>query len=192
MVTKGEGKTSGEIVPVIVRRSGRYPLAAYRAAVAMGLLAPLTHALFALWGGQFAWTFGAILLGFALGRLVPWIERLFTLPSELTEQVQEKAVDAFVENQVFATKQRTGVLLYISVFEHRVTVLADQGIFGRAEPGVWNDVCATVTSGIRSGQPTEGIVAAIGKLAELLERLGNKAGDENPDELPNKVRGDLE
>lgn len=177
---------------MIVRRSGRYPLAAYRAAVAAGLIAPLTHALFGLWGGQFAWTFGAILFGFALGRMVPWIERFFSLPSELTEQVQEKAVDAFVENQVFATKHRTGVLLYISLFEHRVTVLADQGIFGRAEPGVWNDVCSTVTKGIRAGQGTEGIVAAISKLAELLERLGNKAGDENPNELPNKVRGDLE
>lgn len=177
---------------MIVKRSGRYPLAAYRAGVTLALVAPLVHALSALWGGQFAWTLGAALLGFALGRLVPWVERLFTLPSELLEQVQEKAVDAFVENQVFATKRRTGVLLYISLFEHRVTVLADQGIYGRAQAGVWNEICDTVVQGIREGRATEGVVAAIEKLAALLEKLGNKADASDANELSDNVRGDTE
>lgn len=105
-------------------------------------------------------------------------------------QVQERAVDAFVEHEVFATEGRTGVLLYISLFEHQVTVLGDKGIYGRANPGVWDEVCDQVIQGIRRKAPTEGVVQAIARLNEVLKELGNLAGAGDRDELPNRVRGD--
>ena len=44
------------------------------------------------------------------------------------EEVQEAVLTAFFKEELYRTRDETGILIFISVFEHKVWVLADRGI----------------------------------------------------------------
>jgi len=89
---------------------------------------------------------------------------------------------------VVETRERTGILLYVSLLEHRVEVLADRGIHERVEPGTWDGVVARVLDGIRTGRAEAGLVDAITHCGELLAQHFPVQPDDS-DELPNRLRG---
>ncbi|MGD9215855.1 MAG: TPM domain-containing protein, partial [Desulfobacteraceae bacterium] len=63
----------------------------------------------------------------------------------------------------------TGVLIFISVFEHKVWVLADHGINAKIEKETWKQIVRTITDGIRNGQPADAICTAVQKVGKILE-----------------------
>jgi putative membrane protein len=87
---------------------------------------------------------------------------------------------------VFATADRTGVLIFVALFEHRVLVLADDGIRARVPADAWDGVAADVARGIRSGAPAPALVDAVGRCAQLLTEHGVPANLTN--ELSNEPR----
>ena len=128
------------------------------------------------------------LLGVGLVRWVPAVGRWLTPERELVETVHSRAQQAFLENEVFLTRERTGILILVSLFEHRVEVLGDSGIISRVADDAWGDVVADIISGIRKGQATEGMVAAIHRCGRLLEQAGVERRDDDSDELGNTLR----
>jgi putative membrane protein len=95
---------------------------------------------------------------------------------------------AFVEEEVFATRDRTGILLFISLLEHRIEVLGDTGINEKVDTDEWVDVVLHIREGIRQGKLAEGLVEAIGMCGKLLERGGVTLREDDINELPDKVR----
>ena len=95
---------------------------------------------------------------------------------------------AFVEEEVFKTRDRTGILLFISVFEHRVEVIGDEGINEAVEPGAWEGVVSAIISGVREGRMTDGIVAGIEMCGDLLQKHGVQIEPDDTDELDNRMR----
>ena len=65
--------------------------------------------------------------------LIPTLRRFLVSPDEMDHQVRRRALQAFVEHEVFATRERTGVLLILSLFERRVVVLGDAGINAKVQ-----------------------------------------------------------
>jgi putative membrane protein len=97
-------------------------------------------------------------------------------------------MQAFVEEEVFDTRDRTGILLFVSLREHRIEVLGDAGINQQVDPDDWVEVVARIQRGIQNDNLTEGLVEAIEMCGQLLERKGVdlRADDEN--ELTDTVR----
>ena len=61
------------------------------------------------------------------------------------------------------------MLLFISVFEHKVWLLADRGIHEKVPQAEWDALVAHVTRGIREGHRTDAICSAIETIGQRLE-----------------------
>lgn len=195
-VSAAEGRTSGEIVPVVVAQSGSYPSALWKAAMLGVIPGLLVHEWLVLgpsdWGMSM-WAVqimpltmivGALLFAVA-AQFIPAFQRLLIPSSRLIESVHARAQQAFLENEVFRTRERTGILILVSLFEHRVEVLGDSGINEKVDPDDWADVVTDIIGGIKSGDPTSGMVSAIERCGHLLEKAGVERRDDDEDELPN-------
>jgi putative membrane protein len=194
-VREVEAQSAGEIVPYAVERSDRYARALWSAATLGALGASLTAAL-AHWAGD-VWLGPVVLwialppatgaaLGWLAALVVPALRRALVSADVLAERVHQRATQAFVEEEVFRTRDRTGILIFVSLFERRVVVLADRGLDERAAAREWEDVVAGIVAGIRRGQPGPALAAGIRRCAILTARLPAKPDDR--DELPGQLR----
>lgn len=195
-VGEAEASTGGEIVPYVVDACDPYPEAAWTATAAGALLTPLLavllHVGLGLWGGDWSlWMALPALLGggagWLAGRFVAPLRRLL-VPAELLERrVGLRAASAFVEEEVFATRDRTGILLFVALFEHRVLVLADAGIHAEVAPEEWQGIAADTAAGIKAGRPGRALADAVTRCGELLARRVERRRDD-VDELSDEVR----
>jgi len=84
------------------------------------------------------------------------------------------------------TLGRTGVLIYVSIAERYAEVIADDGIYRKVTPEVWDALIAALTMNIGRGAHVEGFVAAIETCGAILaEHFPPGVGDR--DELPNHL-----
>lgn len=196
-VAEAEQRTSGEIVPYFVEESDAYPGALWKGtalgAFAGALLAEGIYFLGDFWGGLIplwialpAAAGGA--LGFLLTAYVPAVKRWMAGDALLDLRTRQRAEMAFLEQEVFRTRERTGILLFLSLFEHRVVVLGDSGINRKVEPGQWDGIVRTVVHGIRDGRPGDALASAIRQCGELLQRHGLEIRPDDRDELSNELR----
>ncbi len=199
-VAGAEARTSGEIVPYIVDRSDRYDVTLWRGAAIFAILAicfaGATYRFYEGWG--MAWVYSgqgmaflvlcAGVIGALLGGYVPALKRMLAGQGHLARVVHHRAMRAFVEEEVFNTRDRTGILLFISMLEHRIEVLGDEGINRRVSADDWADVVASIRTGIKTGKVAEGLINAIDICGKLLERKGVEIKPDDADELSNEVR----
>lgn len=199
-VSRAEERTAGEIVPVVVPRSDEYEVAVWRGAAA-AVLAVLVAVLLVLrfyegWG--LAWLFapwGVVLstlvggtIGALVARFVYPVQRFLAGSDRLDETVHRRAMQAFVEEEVFDTRDRTGILLFVSLREHRIEVLGDAGINQEVNPEDWAEVVARIRHGIRDDTLTNGLVEAIEMCGRLLERKGVEIRPDDENELSDALR----
>ncbi len=199
-VANAEERTAGEIVPVVIPKSGSYDVAVWRGASALALLAMavvlLVVRFYTGWGLGWLFTaWGPVLVvsaagtvGALLGAYLPPVQRALVGDDQLDRTVHQRALQAFVEEEVFATRDRTGILLFVSLREHRIEVLGDTGINQAVEPDDWADVVARIRTSIKNEQLTSGLVDAIGMCGRLLERKGVDVHPDDEDELSNRLR----
>lgn len=166
-----EKKTSGEIVPVIASMSSDYARSACLATLFGALLLSIPAAL--ILGMTTMWSFLVVFLGGYLAasllvRLRPGLMTLFLSHREKREEVHKAAVINFHAHGLHHTRDLTGILIYVSVFERRVAVLADSGIDAKVDPGVWQEIVDMVTKGIKSGQAPDALCRAVSRCGELI------------------------
>lgn len=194
-VRAAEQTTSGEIVPLVVAASYHYPMADLLGALALALPAALIGAPLIgahLWlGPDNLWMFiglFAILYYPAQVLVKRWLglKRIFISRRELDEEVEEGAITAFFRHGLYRTRDGTGVLVYVSVFERRAWILADQGINAKVPAGTWDQVVRDLIAGIRAGRQGEALGAAVTRVgAVLAEHFPVRADDRN--ELDNLI-----
>ena len=197
-VREVEARTAGELVPYAVGQSDAYARAAWTAAtlgaLGGGLVAALVHTLGHEWGLDPAlWMALPPASGAALGWLavvaVPGLRRALVPAEVLDHRVRQRATAAFVAEEVFRTRDRTGILLFLSVFERRVLVLADVGIAARVAQREWDEIATAIAAGIRRGAPGPALAAGIRRCGELLATRVPVAPADR-DELPDQLRTD--
>lgn len=170
-VVAAENKTSGEIVPMIVGASGRYA-EAHVAGLIIGLVIGSAAAL--VWHDPWQWTHAELawpLLGAAAGLVlshVPAIKRPLIPVGRTIEAVHIRSLAAFTAHGLHYTRAHTGILIMASLFEHRVVVLADRGINDKVKPGTWDEIVATITAGLKSGNGAAAFCAAIERCGNIL------------------------
>lgn len=197
-VAAAENETSGEIVPMVVSSSYEYPVASILGATLFALPAGilLTEVIggwFWMGGQENMWLFAGLftLLYFLFHGIierVPGLKRLFLSRSEIEAEVEEAATVAFFKEGLYRTRDRTGVLIFISVFERKVWVLADGGINEKVGRGQWSGVVSHIVTGIREGRQGRAICEAVEQVGEMLKaHFPKKADDRN--ELDNLIVG---
>ena len=88
--------------------------------------------------------------------------------------------------QTYATRHRTGLLLFISELERQVVVRADSGIDQCVGQDGWQAQVDRLTSRIREGRAVDGVLEVIGALrGPLAAALPVQPNDTN--ELPNEI-----
>ncbi len=199
-VAEAEQRTSGEIVPYVVPRSDTYEGIVWKGAgIAAALALACTVAIFRFYEGWgLAWlhtgwgtatlALAAGMAGGALSAFAPPIGRMLAGSASLTRAVHRRAMKAFVEEEVFATRERTGVLIFISLWEHRIEVLGDAGINAQVSADDWTDIVACIRDGVRSGRFADGLVEAIRMCGALLETSQVERRDDDTNELSDALR----
>lgn len=200
-VQQAESGTKSEIVPMIVPASALYREAGYRTGLILALLTLallLTIEIYWLpWGwhaGNAGWLLLAVVASYGLGQWigrVPRVIRLVTSRERLAHKVSLRAEQAFYKHGLQNTKDRTGILILVSILERRVHVLADKGLNDRVPVGTWDGLVNGILDGIRTGQATDAICAAITKCGVLLAQVSPAGSGDNPNELPDRLIQEL-
>lgn len=188
-VAQAERHTAGEIVVVLAERSDGYDRPRTAASFTATLLTALglytfVPALPELW----------VLCGQAPLMLVFWwlsgvgaITRRLVPASVRDAAVLARAEQSFIEQGVTETRERSGVLLFLSEVERRVELLADRGIHERVGRDVWQSLVSDVVVAIRGGHAADGITGAVDAIGARLAQHFPPAPDDI-DELPNEPR----
>ncbi|MCY4672366.1 MAG: hypothetical protein OXD43_01130 [Bacteroidetes bacterium] len=197
-VSVAETRTSGEIVPYIVAQSDKHEVALWRGA---GLFALFAYAVILGirwlpgWGGP-QWVDGIVPvlliavmggIGAVLTHLMPALKRCFAGRNRLVVTTHRRAVQAFLEKEVFLTRERTGILLFVSLLEHRIEVIGDTGINAKVDADDWVKVVATIQKNIKMGKLADGLVEGITQCGELLEKAGVAIRSDDTNELADDV-----
>jgi putative membrane protein len=187
-IQEAESKTSGEIVAVIARAADTYrfiPLL-WPALIALslpGILLTITPTAPALdvYAGQIA-----LFIFISLILQIPPVKYALIPKSVKFRRASRLARNQFHEQGLHLTQGRTGVLIFVSVAEHYVEVIADKGIHEKVPPGTWDEIVANFVGQVRAKRTADGFLAAINAVGEKLAE-NFPGSDKNIDELPNHL-----
>lgn len=191
-----ESRTAGEIVPVVTPACDDYEGAAWKGAV-LGVLGAVAaswtlNAVGGIWGSSLIfWSLLPAFAGAALGFLastVSTVRRWLVTDETIEARVRAGAESAFLEKEVFATRDRTGVLIFVALFERRVVVLADSGITATVDQSAWDELVERLVVAIREERPAEGLEEAVNECGRILEEHRVDRGPDDRDELSDKLR----
>lgn len=206
-VTQAERQTSGEIVTVLADRSDGYADVQLAWAALGALLKLLGFALLPAWPlavagavlgdwntewhaqGIFVLASFAATLAFAIIWLIQqWDAVRFALiPGPIrSRRVHHRALRAFRLSAERRTLGRTGILIYVSMREHRAEIIADQSIAEKVDPDVWGEALHSLLQELKHGRTADGMIAAVTKVgAVLAQHLPIADADTN--ELPDRL-----
>jgi uncharacterized membrane protein len=100
--------------------------------------------------------------------------------------VMKRAVAVFERLGMHRTAARHGVLIYVSIEDHKLAVLGDQGIHHHVGQAYWDRLVQAVLEHFRQERPRDGLVHAVGEVGTVLARhFPRRPGDAN--ELSDQV-----
>ncbi len=204
-IRQAESKTSSELVTVIARASDDYLYIPLLWAALIALAVPGLIILFAF-GLEFGklYKLMVVFIGFefefgrlymiqimsfvVLALLFRWPPLMMRLIPKAVKRRRASRVahQQFFEQNLHHTRERTGVMLFVSVAEHYVEIIADKGINDVVEEGVWDEVIAEFVQHVKARQVAEGFLAAVTACGKILAKHFPATHD-NPDELPNHL-----
>jgi len=173
-IQKAESSTSGEIVPMIVRRSstvGHVPVILLSLSIALFFALDGRGWRAEMLGEHWAWYLVEIALLLATAGLLSrfhWVQRLLTPRADQIVQVNMRAEIEFYESGIKKTRGSTGVLIFVSLMEQRAVVLADKAINDKVPQDTWREVCDLLIQGMKKKNVGLALGAAILKCGEIL------------------------
>lgn len=202
-VAEAESHTTAEVVPVVASASGRYD----RPADVVGLWAGVGVMVIVwaatpeavrepgAWGGmtpgaKLFWMIIGLLAGFVAGAAVAghwWRLRWWFTPTvQMKTQVENRARQVFFDASVHHTGGGTGLLIYVSLYEHQAAILADRAIVERLGQTAIDTLCDGLTTRLRSGLLTDALCDTIREAGEQLAKALPRQA-ETPNELPDTL-----
>lgn len=206
-VAEAEGRSAGEIVTILAERSDSYRdvaliWSALAAIVALAVLAlfptyylDLIDRMLGEWEHQWSPAevlelalIMAVLKFIGMWLLQLWLPlRMALVPPVIrNRRVRERAITCFKVGAERRTHGRTGILIYLSLAEHRAEIVADEAIADKVDASVWGDAMAVMLAEIRGGRVANGLCAAVDRVGMVLaEHFPRDADDRN--ELPDRL-----
>lgn len=190
-VVAAEQNTSGEIATMGVDESDGYPEAATLGSV---LVAALVGCIVSILIRHVTiWSYIPMVCALfypalALFRAFPRLKLPFAGRRRVEEAVRERAVRAFYEKGLYKTSEETGILIFLSLLEHKVWIIGDRGINGKIPPGSWQTLATELAAGIREGRACDALCGVIARCGDVLaEHFPRREAD--LDELSNELLG---
>jgi putative membrane protein len=206
-VHRAEAGTAGEIVTIIADSSDRYLDVALWWSIAFAIAALSALAAFpSYWLGQigaltggwvsewndadlFELALAVTVIIFGAARLfLAWMPlRMLLVPGSVrSRRVRRRAIRYFKVGAERRTAARTGILIYLSMAEHRAEIVADEAIHGKVPAEAWGNAMAKLVAEVKQGHVADGMVAAIGDVGTILsDHFPRTADDIN--ELPDRL-----
>ena len=199
-IRHAESGTRAEIVTVIARASDGYRYIPTLWAALVALAVPGLHHLWhVIGGGGWRWTDDAtsasaglyavqVLVFLGLGALfqIPAL-RVWLVPASIRHaRAARHAREQFFAQRLHLTEGRTGVLVFVSLAEHYVEILVDEGIAAVVDDAEWEATVEEFIELVRVGDVARGFERTIEHCRELLwTHFPDEGG--KPDELPNHL-----
>ena len=120
--------------------------------------------------------------------ILKWMPLRLALTPRATKhrRVRRRAITIFKAAAERRTENRAGILIYLSMGEHRAEIVADEAITKGTTPETWGEAMAALLAEVRAGRPADGIVAAVERVgAVLTEHFPRSSADTN--EIPDKL-----
>ncbi|HEV2747745.1 MAG TPA: hypothetical protein VGW34_10670 [Allosphingosinicella sp.] len=206
-VTRAERISDGEIVTIVTAKSDSYHDVGLHYAVLAMLLVPAAlaalpqalidwaMAMFLGWnpaltrGALMAFLFVKLAGVFLIVRYaLAWmpLRMALTPGSTKSRRVRRRAIELFKASAEHRTHGRTGVLLYLSLLEHRAEIVADEAIHSKVAPEVWGDAMAALVAEVKAGRAAQGMAAAVEQIGAVLAQHFPKSLADR-DELPDRL-----
>jgi putative membrane protein len=187
-----ERNTDAELVIVVRARSGNYAHSDYLFGFLIAFLI-LNFLIFVPFPFPEYLVPVDVAVAFVLGAIVSWrsnsIRRLFSREKYRKEAVRRGAAAMFYEAGIANTDAEMGVLIYLSLMERRLELIADRGVLKKVPAQAWNHQSFELRAIGKKPDPTA-FQQAIEQFGKMLATHVPATG-ENPNELPDMPRFDL-
>jgi putative membrane protein len=185
-IRAAEEHTSAQIVCVLARASSGYAHVPIMWASLLALLTPWPLIYLTPWSVQqiFLLQLAVFLVA---GLVISWMPlRLALVPRAVRRaRAHRAALEQFVIRRVAHTKNRMGVLIFVSLGERYARIIADEGLAQKVQTADWQAAINALTGHMRDGHIVEGFAAAIERCAAVLAEHAPPDGSANglPDRL---------
>jgi putative membrane protein len=187
-----EKETDAEIVIAVRARSGIYSHADYLCGAIVALIG-LLFVLFSPFEFHTYWVPIDVTLLFIAGAFLStrsnFIRRLLTTKDFRAKAARTGAAAMFYEAGIANTSAENGLLIYLSLLERRLEVIADRGVLKALPALKWNNSVFELKRVGRSPE-AENLIKAVRDLGRVLAEHMPATG-ENPNELPDGPRIEL-
>ncbi|MDC7221102.1 MAG: TPM domain-containing protein [Spirochaetales bacterium] len=184
-VARAEKKTSGEIATALIEESSDYALQEVFFALAGGALfyfiGLLCYGPLSLLVERFFWDFKPIYTSLALGAgfilvtgllylvaNIPGFDRFIVPKAIMAREVNRRAALHFMDAGLFDTRDRTGILIFVSRREQRVEIMADKGVNSVVDQRGWDEILNKLIEGIKADRFTDSLIEAVESCGNLL------------------------
>ena len=183
-------RSSGELVAIIAERSDEYLYIPILWAALIALALPGVWLLINHGWGVFdlrlyliqVIAFAVLTLLFRWPPLKTWL-----IPKAVKHRrAAALARQEFLTLGLHSTHNRAAIMIFVSVFEHYVEIIADRGIDEKVEDGEWQHIVGDFIQQVKAHEFGEGFLGAIERCRALLE-THYPPGSGGEDELPNHL-----
>ncbi len=207
-IANAEKSTNGEIAIAITEASHNYSFwellfSVFKAAIVAAILvaiSPLLQNWFEslFWGDVPSWflmgfisfaSFLVLAIAFLCAN-IPFVDRIIIPKSYQNVAVYRRAMRHFIESGIYDTKENSGILIYVSLLERQVRIIADRGICQKVDQLTWDTFAQKLATGFspKSEISTkDAILKTVEECAELL-KTNFPPLSENPNELSDSVQ----
>lgn len=198
LVAEAEKGTNAQIVLAVVKRSDSYAELPWKAfaigASVAGLLLFVLHAAVPLWYSPTRVLIAlaaTLATGISLALLtvfVPRFARLFLSSPRAETEVKQYAESIFISHEVFATRKRTGVLLFVSLFERKVFILPDKGLCSMLGHNEIRKILKPMLVSLHQYELRKAFEEGLNELTGILQNSSRQVPDGiSENELPNEI-----
>lgn len=174
-----EANTDAEVVCAVATESGRYDRAESICGLFFGILALISaKKIYALddWDVATALPVGLqvllVVAGFVAGSLLAgyWhgLRRLLVSQDEMESEVGKCVHQVFSQHGVGGTRHRGGLLIYVSLFEHRLEIHCDSALHGKLAPADLGAIRDAVLAQVSAGRLVAGLLAGLDEADKIL------------------------
>jgi putative membrane protein len=197
LVARIETRTGVQIATAIVGRSDAYTELPWKAFALGASLAGFALVAADAWNPQWTTSYAALVHATAIlltgaslaiaAMFAPPFARLLLRRNRAEIEVRHYAEALFFRRGLFRTRERTAVLILVSLFERRIEILADDGLNARVTAAAWDGVIARMSPHLRGERPFDALKDALDAVQSVLVSRGVQAAPDASDELPNRT-----
>jgi putative membrane protein len=185
-IREAERQTCGQLVCVLAHSSSAYVHIPILWASVLALITPWPLILFTQWSVEriFMTQLAVFIVAGLAVSFMPL--RLALVPKAVKRaRAHRAALEQFMLRGITRTKNRSGVLIFVSLAEHYARIIADEGIAAKVGNSEWQAAIDALTAHMRDGRIAAGFTAAIERCSTVL--AAHAPPDGSPNELPDRL-----